>query len=247
MCWAPRKAKCQNESWRTSRFPLFSWQVLRASTCYIGSLCKEKTPQHTECESISHVTVIIHQSSVTNHPFFTESNTSWGPIALAMYPKVLTSRSKVQWRDIPWLSHWRRKRLKRNEEDLFSKAHETSPKRRWTILIHFLSCFAQRTLLFKGIRYPWSPLDISPNSPPGRPPLAQDLLLSRNSWGSRAEARRIAFLCASLKGFESVGETTGNVVGQKHEVFSTRECMAELLCIRIPYVSILLYQYKMLV
>lgn len=34
---------------------------------------------------------------------------------------------------------------------------------------------------------------------------------------------------------ESVGETTGNVVGQKHEVFSTRECMAELLCIRIRF------------
>lgn len=60
------------------------------------------------------------------------------------WPQDQKSNGEI-YHDIPWLSHWRRKRL---EGALFSKAYETSPKRRrWTILIHFLSCFARRTLL----------------------------------------------------------------------------------------------------
>lgn len=136
---------------------------------------------------------------------------------------MLTSRSKVEWQDIPWLSHWLRKRL---EGDLLSKAYETSPKRRrWTILIHFLSCFARRTLLL---------FKVSVNF---RLTFLQTFLQA-------APAPWHNFYCSPVE-IPKVPEPKHvgspfcvprwRVLGQKHEVFSTRECMAELLCIRIRF------------
>ena len=103
-----------------------------------------------------------------------------------IYHDCLTDGGK-DWKGICFQKHM--KRLLRGEDELSSS----------------ISCLALHEGLFSFSRYPWSPLDISPNIPPGCPsPLAQDLLLSsRNSQGSRAEARRIAFLCASLKGFRA--------------------------------------------